>query len=236
MSDSAFPTPPSSLNDAGARSSLSSLPDREIALLPLVRLHSVSRPVFERIVRYVYTNKCELDADIVYEVLEAADQFLLPGLKIICGLFIAECLEVENVMEVLRTARLFTLHRLEDACYAFIAKNLEHLVKTAELKSVIAADAAEIENRDEERGDSIPIVDEIRYHLSSNVQSWSEMEDAGERMAMLHTLLEELSFEGCRQKELDMDGMATSQSRQEAELEEWDMEFMMEMPEEVDFD
>jgi len=236
--DSVFPTPPSSFNDA-ALSSLSSRHDAEIALLPLIRLHSVSRPVFERIVRYVYTNKCDLDAEIVYDVLEAADQFLLPGLKTICGLFIAECLEVENVMEVLRTARLFTLHRLEDSCYAFIAKNLEHLVHSAELKRVIAADAAEIENRDEERGDSIPIVDEIRYHLSANVQSWSEMEEAGERMALVHTLLEELSFDGCRQKELDEEeGVETRRRRalDEAELEEWDMEFMMEMPDDVDMD
>ena len=158
-----FPTPPSSFDDvASAALSAHHQNAGEIALLPLIRLHSVSRRVFERIVRYVYTNRCELDADIVYDVLEAADQFLLPGLKIICGLFIAECLEVENVMEVLRTARLFTLHRLEDACYAFIAKHLEHLVKSDELKQVIAADAAEIENRDEEKGDSIPIVDEIR--------------------------------------------------------------------------
>ena len=96
------------------------------------------------------------------QVLEAADQFLLPGLKAICGSFIAECLEADNVVQILRTARIFILHRLEDACCAFIAKHLEELVKSADLKAFITEDAREIKNRDVEKGDSIPIVDDIR--------------------------------------------------------------------------
>ena len=71
-----------------------------------------------------------------------------------------------------------------------------------------------------------------RYHLSSSVQSWSEMEDARERLALLHALLEELSFEGCRQKER----VVTKEENPirggfSPEDEVWDMEFMMEMPE-----
>lgn len=218
-----LPTPPSSLgNDAAFP-----LP-ASVTLLPLVRLDGVSRNVFEKIVRFVYTNTCQLDVDCVQDVLEAADLFLLPGLKSLCGVFIADCLEVDNVVQITRTARLFGLHRLEDACCAFIAKHLEQLVKGDDLKLIIAADAAEIQNRDQEKGDSIPIVDEIRYHISSNVQSWSDMEEAGEKLSLMDSLLDDLNLEGCCQKE-----MQEEENRNfEAGIQdtEWDMEFMMELP------
>ena len=61
----AYPTPPSSVGDKFEDNlKIGS----EITLLPLIRLHSISQNVFMRIVRYVYTNVCELDADCVYEV------------------------------------------------------------------------------------------------------------------------------------------------------------------------
>jgi ankyrin repeat/BTB/POZ domain-containing protein 1 len=61
----------------------------------------------------------------VYDVLCAADMFLLPGLKRFCANAMAKFLTVNDVVTVLRTARLFNLPRLEDQCAEFIAKNLE---------------------------------------------------------------------------------------------------------------
>ena len=61
----------------------------------------------------------------MYDVLCAADMFLLPGLKRFCANAMAKFLTVNDVVTVLRTARLFNLPRLEDQCAEFIAKNLE---------------------------------------------------------------------------------------------------------------
>ena len=58
----------------------------------------------------------------MYDVLEAAEIFLLPDLKRQCGTFLAQYLEISNVVDFLQTARLFVIPRLEHACVEFIAK------------------------------------------------------------------------------------------------------------------
>lgn len=66
----------------------------------------------------------QLSDEVVYDVLCAADLYLLPGLKRLCGLALMHMTDVENVVWKIRTARLFALPRLEAHCAEFIACNL----------------------------------------------------------------------------------------------------------------
>ena len=63
----------------------------------------------------------------MFEVLQMADVYLLPGLKKLCGNVISDYLDVDNATAVLKTARLMNLSRLEADCAVFMAKNLEHV-------------------------------------------------------------------------------------------------------------
>ena len=63
----------------------------------------------------------------MFEVLQMADVYLLPGLKKLCGNVISDYLDVDNATTVLKTARLMNLSRLEADCAVFMAKNLEHV-------------------------------------------------------------------------------------------------------------
>ena len=69
----------------------------------------------------------QLTEENVYEVMCAADMFLLPGLKRYCANAMAQFLTVGDVVTVLQTARLFNLPRLEDQCAEFMADNLEQV-------------------------------------------------------------------------------------------------------------
>lgn len=55
-------------------------------------------------------------------------------------------------------------------------------------------DAANVKGREET--DTIDIVDEIRYYISSFVMTYSEMEEANEKLRLIDDLLEELDVEG----------------------------------------
>ena len=71
-----------------------------------------------------------MSPDTVYELLEAADMFLLPGLKRQCGSYLGSgsgLLEVDTAADLVRTARLFDLPRLEHLCVEFMAKNIEQV-------------------------------------------------------------------------------------------------------------
>ena len=69
----------------------------------------------------------QLNPDVVYEVLEAADMFLLTGLKRQCGLFLAQYVEMSNAVDLLESARLYSIPRLEHSCTEFMAANIEEV-------------------------------------------------------------------------------------------------------------
>lgn len=56
-----------------------------------------------------------------------------------------------------------------------------------ELAEVIKEDAASVEER--QATDSVPLVDEIRFHIASNVQTYSEIEEANQKLEALEELL-----------------------------------------------
>lgn len=61
-----------------------------------------------------------------------------------------------------------------------------------ELAEVIKEDAAAVEER--QATDSVPLVDEIRFHIASNVQTYSEIEEANQKLEALEELLASINL------------------------------------------
>ena len=67
---------------------------------------------------------------------------------------------------------------------------LFHPVQLVELEEFVAAvkeNAEAVEERQET--DSIPLVDDIRFHITSNVQTYSAIEEANQKLEALENLL-----------------------------------------------
>jgi len=159
---------------------------------PTINISQVSPAVFGCIVSFVYTNDCNISEELVSELLHTADMFLLPGLKKLCGKWLAKLIDLENVLDILRTARLFNLARLEDLCTEFIAQNIEMLWEDDDLRRLVESDANEVVARQET--DSIAIIDDIRSHISAGVKSLSDIEEAECRMMVVERLLAEMGL------------------------------------------
>ncbi|CAH3196418.1 unnamed protein product, partial [Porites evermanni] len=137
----------------------------------------------------------------VYSVLCFADVYLLNGLKRLCAREISSLLDPDSVVTVLRTARLFNLPGLEVNCCEYISKHLEKVIDNKEFHSLILDDASSVQGRQET--DSIPVVDDIRFHLYKVVlpingvlDDDDELVVDGEsRLQMLETLLQNLGVE-----------------------------------------
>jgi len=164
----------------------------EEANLTTINLNQVSPEVFSCIVFFVYTNDCEISEDLISELLHTADMCLLPGLKKLCGKWLAKVIDRDNVLEILRTSRLFHLARLEDLATEFLAQNIEQMWEDPDLRSLVESDAREVLKREET--DSIAIIDDIRSHITSKVKNLSDIEDAECRMLVVDQLLEELEL------------------------------------------
>uniref|UniRef100_G3WDW9 Ankyrin repeat and BTB/POZ domain-containing protein 1 n=1 Tax=Sarcophilus harrisii TaxID=9305 RepID=G3WDW9_SARHA len=161
--------------------------------LPAVTLHGISPDIFTRVLYYVYSDDTELSPDIAYDVLCVADMYLLPGLKRLCGRSLAQVLEEDSVVGVWKVAKLFQLTRLEDQCTEFMAKVIEKLVEREDFVAAVKEEAAAVAERQET--DSIPLVDDIRFHITSNVQTYSAIEEASQRLQVLEELLANIGLD-----------------------------------------
>jgi len=160
---------------------------------PVYTLNDISLEAFYAILNFVYQNRVELHPKIAFEVLYAADMFLLNGLKPMVANYIAAHLDPSNVVTVIRTARLLELHRLECQCTEYMASNLESIIQLPEFHELVIEDAKEVRGRQET--DSIGIIDDIRYHIKARVQTYSGMQEAEEKLAAIDELLEILGLD-----------------------------------------
>ncbi|XP_067400385.1 ankyrin repeat and BTB/POZ domain-containing protein 1 isoform X2 [Emydura macquarii macquarii] len=161
--------------------------------IPVVTLHDISEDIFIRVLYYIYSDDTELSPENAYDVLCVADMYLLPGLKRLCGRTLAQILDEDNVVNIWRIAKLFLLTRLEDQCTEYMAKIIEKLVELEEFAAAVKENAEAVEERQET--DSIPLVDDIRFHITSNVQTYSAIEEANQKLEALENLLASIGLE-----------------------------------------
>ncbi|KAF3828848.1 hypothetical protein GH733_003112 [Mirounga leonina] len=155
--------------------------------LPAITLHGISPDIFTHVLYYIYSDHTELPPEAAYDVLSVADMYLLPGLKRLCGRSLAQLLDEDSVVGVWRVAKLFRLARLEDQCTEYMAKVIEKLVEREDFVEAVREEAAAVAARQET--DSIPLVDDIRFHVASTVQTYSAIEEAQQRLRALEDLL-----------------------------------------------
>jgi hypothetical protein len=77
--------------------------------------------------RCIYTGTVEVTPDVAQDLLRAADQYLLEGLKRLCEYAIAQDLTVENVANVYELAEAYHALSLRHTCVLFILKQHEQM-------------------------------------------------------------------------------------------------------------
>ncbi|XP_020238767.1 ARM REPEAT PROTEIN INTERACTING WITH ABF2 [Cajanus cajan] len=83
--------------------------------------------VFELLMRFLYTGKVDVCFDIAQDLLGAADQYLLGGLKRICERAIVKGISVENVSILYNMSEAFNATAIKRACMLFILKKFHNL-------------------------------------------------------------------------------------------------------------
>ncbi|CAM6085940.1 unnamed protein product [Calypogeia fissa] len=85
-----------------------------------IEIPNISWKVFELMMRCIYTGTVEVTADVAQDLLRAADQYLLEGLKRLCEYAIAKDLTLENVSNVYDLAEAYHAVSLRHTCVLFI--------------------------------------------------------------------------------------------------------------------
>ena len=100
-----------------------------------IEIPNISRPVFEAMMRCIYTGTVDVTQDIAFDMLRACDQYLLPGPKRLCEAVISESITVLNLPEIFELAEMYHAQGLGHACVLFAVKNF------AEFKEVHGANS-----------------------------------------------------------------------------------------------
>ncbi|CAN6693939.1 unnamed protein product [Malus baccata var. baccata] len=84
--------------------------------------------VFELMMRFIYTGSVDVSMDIAQDLLRAADQYLLEGLKRLCEHAIVQDICVENLSLMFEFSEALNAMSLQQACILFLLEQFDKLV------------------------------------------------------------------------------------------------------------
>ncbi|XP_065863372.1 ARM REPEAT PROTEIN INTERACTING WITH ABF2 isoform X1 [Euphorbia lathyris] len=92
-----------------------------------IEIPNIRWEVFELMMRFIYTGSVDVSLDIAQDLLRAADQYLLEGLKRLCEYTIARDISLENVASMYELSEAFNAISLRHTCILFILEQFDKL-------------------------------------------------------------------------------------------------------------
>ncbi|KAK9726108.1 hypothetical protein RND81_05G190800 [Saponaria officinalis] len=92
-----------------------------------IEIPNIQWNVFELMMRYIYTGSVTVSLDIAQDLLRAADQYLLEGLKRLCECAIAQDISAENVTLMYELSEAYNAMSLRHSCILFILEQFDLL-------------------------------------------------------------------------------------------------------------
>ncbi|GLT78481.1 hypothetical protein SLA2020_500150 [Shorea laevis] len=92
-----------------------------------IEIPNIRWEVFELMMRFIYTGSVDVTLDIAQDLLRAADQYLLEGLKRLCEYAIAQDISLENVSSMYELSEAFNAISLRHTCILFILEQFDKL-------------------------------------------------------------------------------------------------------------
>ncbi|XP_031263780.1 ARM REPEAT PROTEIN INTERACTING WITH ABF2-like [Pistacia vera] len=92
-----------------------------------VEIPNIRWDVFELMMRFIYTGSVDVNIDVAQDLLKAADQYLLDGLKRLCEFAIAQDISTENVPFMFEFSEAYNAVSLKQSCILFILEKFDKL-------------------------------------------------------------------------------------------------------------
>ncbi|KAK9282320.1 hypothetical protein L1049_005234 [Liquidambar formosana] len=92
-----------------------------------IEIPNIRWDVFELMMRFIYTGSADVYLEIAQDLLRAADQYLLEGLKRLCEYTIAQDISAENVSLMYELSEAFHAMSLREACILFVLEQFDKL-------------------------------------------------------------------------------------------------------------
>ncbi|KAI9117441.1 hypothetical protein K1719_011607 [Acacia pycnantha] len=98
--------------------------EREAKYIPIP---NIKWAAFELMMRFIYTGTADVNLDLAQDLLRAADQYLLDGLKRSCECVIAQDISLGNVSQLYKLSESINAMSLRRACILFLLEQFDKL-------------------------------------------------------------------------------------------------------------
>lgn len=97
-----------------------------------ITVHETEPTVFRKMLEFLYAGAVDIDPEHAPDLLALADQYMLPGLKLLCGFALKQSITIETVCRIYQSADRFDCKgsELKQQCLNFILHNYDAIVKT----------------------------------------------------------------------------------------------------------
>ncbi|KAL4224244.1 BTB (POZ) domain containing 6b [Mactra antiquata] len=89
----------------------------------VIEIPDIEHDIFDYILRYMYTDVCELTGDNVLPILYGAKKYCLPELADRCSIFLEHSVTSDNVCVVYEHAKMYDMNSLVKSCFELMIKD-----------------------------------------------------------------------------------------------------------------
>ncbi|KAJ6318587.1 hypothetical protein OIU76_014024 [Salix suchowensis] len=111
-----------------------------------IEIPNIRWEVFELMMRFIYTGSVDVTLIVAQDLLRAADQYLLEGLKRLCEYTIAQDITLENIGSMYELSEAFHAISLRHRCILFILEQFDKLSDKPRHSQLIQRIIPEIRN------------------------------------------------------------------------------------------
>ncbi|PRP84771.1 hypothetical protein PROFUN_07425 [Planoprotostelium fungivorum] len=119
--------------------------DNSTEVIQLCKTDPLPQAVLEMVMEYLYTNDIRKirDSDLLVDVMEASNLFLLPDLKRLCASVMMENIDLSNVYDAIKVSELYESERLKEHCFQVLAASWDEVVLTNELNRFVSTSSVQ---------------------------------------------------------------------------------------------
>ncbi|KAJ6852710.1 ARM REPEAT PROTEIN INTERACTING WITH ABF2 [Iris pallida] len=92
-----------------------------------IEIPNIRWEVFELMMRFIYTGSVDVTTTIAQDLLRAADQYLLEGLKRLCEYAIAQDINLDNISSMYELSEAYHAMSLRHTCVLFFLEQFNKI-------------------------------------------------------------------------------------------------------------
>ncbi|KAJ6794270.1 ARM REPEAT PROTEIN INTERACTING WITH ABF2 [Iris pallida] len=92
-----------------------------------IEIPNIRWEIFELMMRFIYTGSVDVTTTIAQDLLRAADQYLLEGLKRLCEYAIAQDINLDNISSMYELSEAYHAMSLRNTCVLFILEQFDKI-------------------------------------------------------------------------------------------------------------